>query len=273
MTEWLYKATEVRRRDAPRPDYETTRAFAVDDGLLCRSIHKKNGDWIPNVQAVKAEDLIHLFFKQPAKRTHQLIGSFRVRDPGDLRLSEDCDLAFVRDASLERRLRAAYGIASKERVTGWLVELARDVRAPSPNEPEVAKFLREQPTLTEYHGAGPLSDALPKDRVISSVSAQLPTLPAPLRLIHGPLLVTIETWSDGVVVARFPAGRIFGEGHDDAAALEALSERIAEFVGTHLLHAHAGNLGGTLAKQWASLTAMVDVSAVRIPKESAREVG
>lgn len=273
MTEWLYKAREVQSGDAPRPDFDTTRAFAVKDGILCRSAFDRNGHWIPNVQAVKAGHVIHLFFKPHAPQAHQLIGSFRVRDPGDTRLNDGCDLALVKDADLERRLRDAYGIATEERVTGWLLEPAEDVLAPSPAEDEVAKFLREMPTLTEYHGPSPVSESVPKDRIVSSVSAQLPTLPAPLRFLHGPLLVTIETWSDGTVVARFPAGRIYGEGHDDASALEALAERIAEFVETHLLHAHAGRLGGTLVKQWAAITAMIDVSAVRLSPEGAREVG
>ena len=273
MKEWLYKAKEVPSGDAPRPDHETTRAFTVEDRLLCRAAYKKNGDWIPNVQGVKAGDIIHVFFKRHASAAHELIGSFQVQDPGSARLNMECDLGLVQDADLERRLREAYKIDAEERVTGWRLTPAPDVQAPSDGEPEVTKFLHEQPTLVEYHGAAPASDTIPKDRILTSVSAQLPTLPAPLRFIHGPLLVTIETWSDGTVVARFPAGRLFGEGHDDAVAMEALSFRIAEFVETHLLHAHAGKLGGTLAKQWAALTAMIDVSAVRVSMESAREVG
>jgi hypothetical protein len=270
MAEWLYKATDGE----PRPDYESTRAFAVEDGILCRSAKKVNDTWIGNVQHVKAGHILHLFFKQRSgEPAVHLIGSFRVRDPGATRLNDECDLALVQDAGLEQRLRAAYEIAPEEQVTGWLLEPARDVRAPSPEEPEVAKFLEQQPSLVKYHGSAPASDVLPKDRILASVTAQLPTMPAPLRLIHGPLLVTIETWSDGGTVARFPAARLYGEGHDDASAMEALCARIAEFVETHLLHAYAGKLGGTLAKQWSALTAMVDVSAVRVPMEDRREVG
>ena len=136
---------------------------------------------------------------------------------------------------------------------------------------------RKTPGTSTTAGQGPdrtpVSHAIAKDHVVAALSAQLPLLPAPLRFVHGPLLVTIETWSDGTVVARFPAARLFGEGHDDASAIEALSDRIAEFVQTHLVHAHAGRLGGTLAKQWAALTAMIDVSAVRVPIERTREVG
>lgn len=273
MTEWLYKAKEVPGGDAPRPDHETTRTFAVKDGILCRSARKKTGEWIPNVQAVKAGHVIHLYFKQHSQPAHDLIGSFHVRDPGAARIEDDCDLALVQDADLERRLRAAYGMKPEERVMGWLLTPAHDVKAPSPDEPDLEHFLKERPTLVKYQRPAPVSESFPKDRILTSVSAQLPTLAAPLHFIHGPLLVTIETWSDGTVVARFPAGRIFGEGHDDAAAMEALSERITEFVETHLFHAHAGKLGGTLAKQWTALTAMIDVSAVRVSMDGAREVG
>jgi hypothetical protein len=102
-----------------------------------------------------------------------------------------------------------------------------------------------------------------EDRIVSTVTAQVPNLPDPLRLLHGPLLVTVETWSYGVTVARLPAAILAGEGLDDRSAMEALTGNIAEFVEVHLPHARSGRLGGTLAKQWAALTAMVDVSAVR----------
>jgi hypothetical protein len=273
MTEWLYKAKEVPSGDAPRPDYETTRAFAVNDGILCRSARNKKGYWIDNVQWVKAGHVIHLYFKQHSKAAYDLIGSFHVSDPGAARVEEGCDLAFVSDAELEQRLRAAYRMKPEERVMGWLLTPAQDVQAPSFEEEDVEKFLHEQPTLVKYRRPAPVSETFPKDRILTAVSAQLPTLAAPLHFIHGPLLVTVETWSDGTVVARFPAGRLYGEGHDDATAMEALSERITEFVETHLFHAHAGKLAGTLAKQWAALTAMIDVSAVRVSMDGAREVG
>ena len=270
MTEWLYKATD----GDTRPDHETTRSLAVDEGILCRSAKANTGAWIANVQRVKVGDVIHMFFKQraPEPAAH-FIGSFRVGDPAAARLNEDCDLSLVQGTGLEQRLRVAYGMGSEEQVTGWLLSPAPGVRSPTPDEPEGATFLQQQPSLVEYHASAPSSEVVPKDRILTSVTAQLPTLPAPLRLMHGPLLVTIETWSDGVVVARFPAARLHGEAHDDTSAMESLSERIAEFVGTHLLHAHAGKLGGTLAKQWVAVTAMVDVSAVRVPMEDRREVG
>jgi hypothetical protein len=163
----------------------------------------------------------------------------------------------VKAPDLEARLREAYDVPKERLVTGWHLEPS-EVRTPASKEDEVKSFLGGRQTLVPYRG----------DHVVSSVTAQLPLLPAPLRLLHGSLLVTIETWSYGVTVARFLAARLFGEGHDDASAVEALGERIAEFVETHLLHAQAGRLGGTLARQWAALTAMVDISAVRVPRRT-----
>src|SRR6266481_4317128 len=48
--------------------------------------------------------------------------------------------------------------------------------------------------------------------VLYAVNAQLAVFPHWLRPKYGPLLVVIETWSDGVVMARWPEGRLYGEG-------------------------------------------------------------
>ncbi|XXT25165.1 hypothetical protein WME94_26890 [Sorangium sp. So ce429] len=263
MAEWLYKARDRAASGKPRPDYEATRAFAVSDGILCRSARTEEGAWIANVRAVDAGDVIHIYYRQHApERRVRVVGSFRVRDPGDARFHWECDLAEVKDAELASRLRIAYGAADDAPITGWLLEPAPNVHTPASREPDVKEFLAQTPTLRRYH----------EDRIISTVTAQLPALPTPLRLLHGPLLVTIETWSYGARVARFPAARIIGEGRDDASAVEALAENIAEFVEVNLPQAQAGRLGGTLAKQWVALTAMVDVSAVRPDGEKISEV-
>jgi hypothetical protein len=264
MNEWLYKARDRARSGDLRPSYEATRSFIVDDGLLARSARTRSDKqaWISNVRNVLEGDVIHVFYKQHVRPRVRFIGSFRVRDPGDARFDPSCALAVVKDPLLEERLREAYATPRSVPMTGWLVEPTSDVRTPAAKEPGVAKFLQENPTLVRYH----------EDRLVSTVTAQLPLLPAPLRLLHGPLLVTIETWSYGVTVARLPAAALIGEGEDDRSALEALAENILEFVEGHLPHAQAGRLGGALAKQWASLTAMVDVSAVPVAAENAREV-
>ena len=96
------------------------------------------------------------------------------------------------------------------------------------------------------------------------VNAQLPILPEPLRLLHGPLLATVETWSDGTVVARLPVAALYGEGDSDTLALDDLAEGIGDFVASvsELLR-NGDQIGGPLATQWRALIAMVDVSAVR----------
>jgi hypothetical protein len=235
----------------------------VNDGILARSARTRTDKhaWIANVRAVEKDDVIHIFYKQQTAPHVRFLGSFCVQDPDGARFDPTCDLAVVSEP-LAARLREAYGTPKGEPMTGWRIKPVSDRRTPTPEEPDVDKFLRETPTLVRY----------PEDRIVSTVTAQLPLLPDPLRLPYGPLLVTIETWSYGVTVARLPAAILIGEGRDDRSALEALAENIAEFVEVHLPHAQAGRLGGTLAKQWASLSAMVDISAVHVVPEKSREV-
>jgi hypothetical protein len=151
MKEWLYKAREIRSGDAPKPDYEKTRAFAVEDGILCRSARNVKDDWIPNVQDVKAGDIIHLYFKRSSGTPHDLIGTFRVRTPAiAARLNDECDLALVNN-ELAQRLRDAYGMKPAELVTGWLIEPVSSVREPSRYDPEVEAFFGGRATLTQCH--------------------------------------------------------------------------------------------------------------------------
>lgn len=155
MKAWLYKARDVAANGDPRPDAETTRAFAINDGILCRSAYTRSDDrsaWIPNVQYVEAGDILLFFFRQVTSQPAILfLGSFRVRDPGATRLNEECDLAVVQEADLAARLRGAYGIPPGEPVTGWLLDPASDVIAPGESEPEIAEFLSRRSSLVEYH--------------------------------------------------------------------------------------------------------------------------
>jgi hypothetical protein len=106
-----------------------------------------------------------------------------------------------------------------------------------------------------------------KDRIVSCVTAQLPYLPEPLKLKHGPLLATIETWSDGTVVASIPALALYEEGDSDILALDGLAEEIGEFaVGTKVLNDHEV-LGGPLLLQWRGLLEMVDISGLDNPRK------
>jgi len=154
MKVWLYKARDVATAGEPRPDAEMTRAFAINDGVLCRSAYTRGDEhsaWIANVQYVEAGDILLLFFRQVTSQPAILfLGSFRVRDPGDARLNEECDLAIVKDEDLRARLQKAYGIPEGERVTGWLLEPATDVIAPGESDPEIAEFLSRRSSLVEY---------------------------------------------------------------------------------------------------------------------------
>ena len=155
MREWLYKARDVARNGEPRTSYDVTRDFAVQDGVLCRSARSTADPpaLIPNVQKVGVGDVIHMFYRQhvPNKMV-RVIGSFRVRDPGALRLEEGLELALTGEGDLARRLRVAYGVKPGKQVTAWFLEPAADVVTPVKGDPEVAKFLRQNPTLVEYHG-------------------------------------------------------------------------------------------------------------------------
>jgi len=104
------------------------------------------------------------------------------------------------------------------------------------------------------------ADQLPElPRLVSC--AQLPLLPSPLRLKHGPLLVTLKWWGDGSVVADLPCCALYGEGETDTAAIEDLADTILDWAsGTAKLGRE--NLGGALLRQWDSLISLVDVSGL-----------
>jgi hypothetical protein len=104
----------------------------------------------------------------------------------------------------------------------------------------------------------------PKDSVLRSVIAQLATVSSPLRLLHGPIFVTIETWSDGMVQARWPETTLYGEGETDTFALDALRERMLDFA-KHLVVLGSAGLAGPLHRQWLAFRAMVDVSELGLP--------
>lgn len=90
-----------------------------------------------------------------------------------------------------------------------------------------------------------------------SVTAQLPILPDPLRP-KTPLLVTVETWSDGIVAARLPITALYGEGETDAEALNILATAIFEFIVEVKGMLKTGPIGGGLLRQWKALQALVE---------------
>ena len=99
--------------------------------------------------------------------------------------------------------------------------------------------------------------------IVSTVNAQLPRLPSPLRLIHGPLLATVETWSHGIVVARLPLAALYAEGDNDSVALAELGQEILEFAqAVSAKIADGEQIAGPLEYQWRALTSVVDVSGL-----------
>lgn len=89
--------------------------------------------------------------------------------------------------------------------------------------------------------------------------AQLAGFPEMLVPKHGPILVVVETWSDGVVVARWPEGRLYGEGENDSDAIRALADNLGEFVADICTIRKDHPLGGAALEQWRAITAMFDV--------------
>jgi hypothetical protein len=95
--------------------------------------------------------------------------------------------------------------------------------------------------------------------VLHAVTAQLAVFPDFLKLKHGPLLVVLETWSDGLTVARWPEGRFHGEGSCDADAIRDLAENIEEFVKDINEIRKTHKLAGAALEQWRAITAMFDI--------------
>lgn len=100
-----------------------------------------------------------------------------------------------------------------------------------------------------------------RHRVFGLAKATIAVLPCPLRLLHGPLPVTLETWSYGVVVAHLDDVGLWADGTSADEALIAISAEVAEFF-ADVSDATAKGvlLGGPLAKQWATLCALVAAS-------------
>jgi hypothetical protein len=90
-------------------------------------------------------------------------------------------------------------------------------------------------------------------------NALLPLLPEPLSLRHGPLLVTLQWWPDGLVVADLPACALYGSGDSDTAALEDLGNVMLDWAsGVNALGEE--NIAGGLRRQWLAFKALVEVS-------------
>ncbi|EYF07762.1 AAA family ATPase [Chondromyces apiculatus] len=153
--QWLYKATDTEN-DAGhrRPGFEATSSFAVRDGILCRSAFSRRTHRKVNlVWSVAVGDVIHVYHRQREPvRKPRLVGSFRVKDPGDARFDPSCALAVVTDRNLSERLRAAYDVPAEEPVTGWSLEPAPEIAPPAEDDEQLRTFLAERSTLVRYLG-------------------------------------------------------------------------------------------------------------------------
>lgn len=99
--------------------------------------------------------------------------------------------------------------------------------------------------------------------LVSSIPSQLPYLPEPLKLRHGPISITIETWSDGTVAASIPSLALYATADSDTLAISDLADEILSFaVGVQELLDKGGKIAGPLQRQWAGLSEFVDVTAL-----------
>ena len=135
---------------------------------------------------------------------------------------------------------------------------------------EILPFRAEGTAGTASAPRGAVSATVADPRVISVVNAHLPSLPSPLRLAAGPLLVTLESWSDGTVVASLPVCGLWADADSDTRAIRALSAEISAFVtDVQSILACGRPLGGELAERWTALSALVHVP----PSAQSHEVG
>lgn len=117
---------------------------------------------------------------------------------------------------------------------------------------------------TSFQTRGPSPVALlpgvAEDRVVRISVAQLSALPHGHALVGGPLIITIEEWSDGSFAARWPEARLAGGGESDSDALHDLAGNIVELFSTysHLSRAGERFVAGA-ADTWNALRARVAI--------------
>jgi hypothetical protein len=94
------------------------------------------------------------------------------------------------------------------------------------------------------------------------VLAQLPLLPEPLALKKGSLLVDIEIWSDGRVLASLPGIGLRAEGESDFEAIWNLADEVRRFLASAKITMgdREGMPDARLLQRWKRLAELVDTS-------------
>lgn len=92
--------------------------------------------------------------------------------------------------------------------------------------------------------------------ILRVYNAQLPVLPAPLKLRH-PILAVVEEWSDEVICARLPCAALYGEGATEMEALSDLADNVLEFARLN----QGEHVAGPLLRQCQALAALVEIPA------------
>ena len=74
---------------------------------------------------------------------------------------------------------------------------------------------------------------IPDPQLVSVRHAHLRALPPPLRLRREPILVSVETYNDNIVVARWPEAHFLADGRDMDDALCTLQREILAYAHIH----------------------------------------
>ena len=151
---------------------------------------------------------------------------------------------------------------------GLYQQAVRDPRHPRANEfvsaiqmaDDVLSERRDELRQERRAKSDPAPSAdVKKTVLLHALTAQLSVFPACLRPKFGPILIVLEVWSDGKVVAQWPESRLYGEGACYADAIRDLADNLEE-VATDLVEIrNAHEFAGAALEQWRAITSMFEI--------------
>ncbi len=106
----------------------------------------------------------------------------------------------------------------------------------------------------------PVAEALLPLGVEREWMAHLLFVPEPLRLRQGPIPVVVRLWTDGLYEAHMTDALLYGEGEDEAEALDSLRANLIDsWVRLESL-SMSHRLGRAPARTWLALRSMLEVA-------------
>jgi hypothetical protein len=128
---------------------------------------------------------------------------------------------------------------------------------------ENVHYLRGAPHAVPQEAGAEQGLQVTQPALLHLAQAQLPVLPEPLRLLHGPLLLVLKWWRDGTISASLPVCALYGDGETEFSAIADLSDTILEWASGIVSSGGSDALGGPLLQQWRAFEALVDVSGLK----------